>query len=114
VIPEPNDSGLAERTSQPFSLSDHGTLAPAWNFHAGFAVDYKAATDGGRSVIAFFSISESAGGSGGGAAVSKAMQGSKDAVCWAYVRLKRRYGSLLFFFFLLFFFYHVVMIAFAS
>jgi hypothetical protein len=96
VIPEPNDSGLAERTSQPFSLSDHGTLAPAWNFHAGFAVDYEAATDGGRSVIAFFSISESAGG--GGAAVSKAMQGSKDAVCWAYVRLKRRYGSLLFFF----------------
>jgi len=110
VIPEPNDSGLAERTSQPFSLSDHGTLAPAWNFHAGFAVDYEAATDGGRSVIAFFSISESAGG--GGAAVSKAMQGSKDAVCWAYVRLKRRYGSLLFFSFL--FFYHVVMTAFAS
>lgn len=32
-------------------------------------------------------------GNGGGGAVGTAMRGSKDAVCWAYVRLKRRYVS---------------------
>eukprot|EP00038_Savillea_parva_P004988 m.145774 g.145774 ORF g.145774 m.145774 type:complete len:1287 (-) comp11631_c0_seq3:147-4007(-) len=98
VFPDTHAGPNGEHTSEPFSLRDHGTLAPAWNFQTQFAVDYDEVTAPGRNVIAFFTVAEGADMGKDKSRrstmghVGNAMRPGLDgAVCWAFMRLKPHY-----------------------
>lgn len=82
-----NRGGL--RTSESFSLRDHGTLAPAWNFVTKFAVDYDEVITDGRKIVAFFVLAEHQSGRTSSAKRTPLA----GAICWGFMRLKQHYAN---------------------